>query len=256
MCDGDAVPTFGLTQCPLNPLDRQSSATEESDGEKAEEENPSSAKEKPGADLIDQAAAAAQIEPISVKDTEAEGRNDDQQDHVKDPRQNKGELIDQNMSSIASQEDGCFSSAGSINTEQELRLLVRYLQTDEGTGEESTVTVQKTTASFGVKMQEQVNVPPVVEATLGDSRAEETVCWDEQVVVPDAEETAVGERSEPTDQWNNNQVNWHFSAGPGLMEEVSCPLWPLPPMSYYPVLDPRGPLEGADQNIVPGEICD
>lgn len=130
---------------------------------------------------------------------------------------------------------------------------------DGGTGGESTVTVQKASTSLGEEMQEQVHVPRVVKATLANASDDETVCWDEQIVVPDAEETAVGERSEFTSsrfgaqgQRNDTQVNWHFPAGPGLIEEVRCPLWPLPPMSYYPVLEPRRPFEGADQNVILG----
>lgn len=248
VCDGDAVPTFSLNQCQPTPLDQQSSATEESDSEKVEEGSPSSV-----------AVTTWIEEPPSVKDTEKEDRSDHQQDNVEDPRQNKGELVCRNMSSIENKEDGYISSAGSINTEQELRLLLKYMQMDGTTGGESTVTVQKATTSLGEKMQEQVHVPRVVKATLADSRHGETVCWDEQMVVPDAEKTPVGERSESMfisprfdtqDRQNNVQLNWHFSAGPGLIEEVRCPLSPLPPMSYYPVLEPEGPIEGADQNVV------
>lgn len=261
VCDGDAVPTFGLTQCQPNPLDQQSSATEESDGEKADEKSPSSARVQLSPDLIDEAAAAQIEEPLSVKDTKGEGINDHRQDHVEDPRLNKGEVVNQSMSSMENKEDGYISSAGSISTEQELGLLLKYTQMDGGPGGESTVPVQKATPSFREKMQEQVHVPRVETATLSDSRDDETVCWDEQI----AEGTPGREKSEPMftsprfdtqDQRNDVHVNWHFSAGPGLVEEVHCPLWPLPPMSYYPVLEPRGPLEGADQNVVPCDICE
>lgn len=266
MCDGYAVPTFGLAQCQPTPLDQQSSAAEELDGEKPDEGSPSPAKEQPSGDLIDVAVAAWIEEHPSVKDTEGEGRSDHRQDHdVEDPRQNKGELVDRNVSSMENnKEDGGIFSAGDISTEQELALLWKCMQMDGGSGGESTVTVQRATTSLGEKMQEQVHVPPrVFKATLADARGDKMVYWDEQLVVPDAEETPVGERSEPVvasprfdsqDRRNDVQVNWHFSAGPGLTKEVRCPLWPLPPTSYYPVLEPRGPFEGVDQNVAPGGI--
>lgn len=255
--DGDAVPT----QFQPTPLDQQSCATEGLDNEKADDESPSSAIELSSPDLIDEAVASWIDEPPLVKDTEGEGRSDHQQEHVEDPRQKKG-----NMSSIENNKDsGYISSAGSINTEQELGLLLKYTQMEGGTRGESTVTVQKAITSLVEKMEEQVHFPRVVKPTLADARDDETVCWDEQIVVPDAEETPVAERSEQVlispqfdtqGQRNDVQVNWHFSAGPGLIEEVRCPLWHLPPMSYYPVLEPRGPFEGADKNVAPVEICE
>lgn len=264
--NGDAVPTLNITQCQTSPLDQQSSATEESDGEKEDEESPTSAKEQPGADLIDEAVAVRIEEPPSVEDCKGESRNDHQPDNLEDPRHDEEELDGRNMSSMKHNiEDGCVASAGGITSEQELSLLLKCFQMDGRRGGESSVTLQKaeTTASLGEKMQEQVDVPRVVKSTLADATGDETVCWDEQIVEPVAEEMPEGDMSEPMftyprfgiqAQQNDTQVNWQFPAGPGLIEEVRCPRWTLPLMSYYPVLESRAPFEGADQNVVTGEI--
>lgn len=37
---------------------------------------------------------------------------------------------------------------------------------------------------------------------------------------------------------------WHFPAGPGLADELQCPLWQFPTMSYYPPLEQPVPFEG------------
>lgn len=266
--DGGALPTLKITPCQTTPLDRQSSATEESDGEKEDEESPTSAKEQPGADVIDEAVAVRIEEPPSVEDCKGESRNDHQQDNLEDPRHDQEELDGRNMTSMKHKiEDGCVASAGGINTEQELGLLLKCMRMDGRSGGESSVTLQKaeTTASLGEKMQEQVDVPRVAKWTLADATGDETVCWDEQIVEPVAEEMPEGEMSEPMfiyprfgiqAQQNDTQVNWHFPAGPGLIEEVRCPRWTFPLMSYYPVLESRAPFEGADQNVVTGEICE
>lgn len=243
-CDGDVLPTLGLTQCQPSPLEQQGCEKEESGGKKADKVSPILAQEQLSADLTD---SAARIEdPLSREDIEMEGGCYHQQDHVEDARQNKGELVDRSMSSTESKkEDVYISLASDISTEQELRLLLKHMGMDGRTKGES----------LGEKVQQkQAHVPRGVKETLANPSYNETVCWDERVVVPDAKEKALGEGSEPTftypgfenqGQRNDVQVNWHFSTGPGLMEGVRCPLWQPPPMSYYPVLEPRGPFQGA-----------
>lgn len=107
VCDGDTVSTIGLTQCQSTPLDQQSSATEELGSKKTEEAGPSAANEQSSTDLIDEAVTTWIEEPPapSVKDTEGERRSD-HQDYVQDPRQNKGEQVDWNMSSIENKKRG------------------------------------------------------------------------------------------------------------------------------------------------------
>lgn len=263
--DGGAVPNLDFTQC---PLDQQSSATEESDGENEDEESPTSAIEQPRTDLILEDVAARIQEPPSVKDNEGESRSDHQQDNLEDPRHDEEELGGRNMSSMKDNtEEVCVASAGGISTEQELGLLLKCMQMDGRSGGESTFTAQRaeTTAILKETTQEQVDVPRAGKPTLANTKGDETVCWDEQIVEPVAEEMPAGEMSEPRfiyprfdilAQQNDTRVKWHFPAGPGLIEEVRCPLWTLPPMSYYPVLEPRAPFKGADQNIVTGEVCE
>lgn len=264
--DGGAVPTLNSTQCQTTPLDQQSSATVPPSHY---EEGPTPAKERPGADLIDEAVAGKVEEPPSVRENKGESSSDHQQDGAEDPRHDEEELEGRNMSSTKHNiEDGCVASAGGMSTEQELGLLLKCMQVDRPSARESTFTVQRavTTARLEETMQEQVDVPRVVRSTLADARGDETVCWDEQIVeAVVAGEMPVGEMSKPTliyprfgaqARQNDTPADWHFPAGPGPIGEVRCPLWTPPPMSYYPVLEPRAPFKGADQNVVTGETCE
>lgn len=214
---------------------------EKSGGKKAHKVSPSS----------EESSAGPMIgKPSSKKDVEYEGGSFHRQGNDESARQNKEERVDKNMSSMENKRDGGYVfPAGGINTEQELGLLLKYLQMDGGTREESTITVHRT--SLAERIQEQVHVPRGVEETLDGAEHDKTVCWDEQIAVPDAKETPLGEMSsyppfKSQGQRNDVQVNWHFPTGPGLMDEVPCPLWPPPLMSYYPVLETRGPIKGAD----------
>lgn len=39
------------------------------------------------------------------------------------------------------------------------------------------------------------------------------------------------------------QQGYHFAVGPGLANEVQCPLWQFPAVSYYPTMEPTVPFE-------------
>ena len=43
---------------------------------------------------------------------------------------------------------------------------------------------------------------------------------------------------------HDTQTGWHFPAGPGLADEVQCPLWQFPAVSYYPPAELTMPFEG------------
>ncbi|XP_023272959.1 protein angel homolog 1 [Seriola lalandi dorsalis] len=107
-------------------------------------------------------------------------------------------------------------------------------------------------------VQRQIQIPSVEESVTPSVTVDEiTECWDEYLA-PSAHERHGGENSSKlvfTSLLSNNQTHlkftgqhdtqtgWHFAAGPGLAEEVQCPLWQFPTVSYYPPTEPTVPFE-------------
>lgn len=100
---------------------------------------------------------------------------------------------------------------------------------------------------------------PDVEADLqtpAESTAEVTECWDEYNAFScdtskDSGENRSGlyfvppvcssELSQSEQQLT--QPGYHFAVGPGLVNEVQCPLWQFPALSYYPTMAQTIPFE-------------
>ncbi|XP_056250252.1 protein angel homolog 1 isoform X2 [Seriola aureovittata] len=107
-------------------------------------------------------------------------------------------------------------------------------------------------------VQRQIQIPSVEESVTPSVTVDKiTECWDEYLA-PSAHERHGGENSSKlvfTSLLSNNQTHlkftgqhdtqtgWHFAAGPGLAEEVQCPLWQFPTVSYYPPTEPTVPFE-------------
>lgn len=102
-------------------------------------------------------------------------------------------------------------------------------------------------------IQEQIQAQCVEDAT-----ADETECWDEYLVTTADEMHGESSKLTFTSSISNTQYHleinkqhdtkpdWHFPAGPSLREEVKCPLWTFPALSYYPLMEPTVPFEGKD----------
>ncbi|KAK2826155.1 hypothetical protein Q5P01_020369 [Channa striata] len=93
--------------------------------------------------------------------------------------------------------------------------------------------------------------------TLAESISQMSECWDEYAF-PTADEMHSGTSSSDLvfasplyktqacldlHGQHDEQAGWHFSVGPGLAEEVHCPLWQFPPVSYYPPVEQLLPFE-------------
>ncbi|XP_076017637.1 protein angel homolog 1 [Genypterus blacodes] len=84
-----------------------------------------------------------------------------------------------------------------------------------------------------------------------EAPAEEAECWDTCVGLdPDGASSPSLALSfllsdGPTEDsgFGHDQPAWHFPAGPGLAQELQCPLWQFPTMSYYPTLKQADPFE-------------
>lgn len=272
VCDGGALSTLTFTQSQTTLSDQQISSgcgakekKKESAPEKEDGERPNADKEQLITVLLDEAVSKGSDEPPAAKDEEVEIRNRHQQDNLEGPERDDGEIVCHTVSYMNhNKKDECIPLKGDINPEQVPWPQLKFLLMEGKTGE-STCNVQKTitNTSLGEMMQEQVHQPHVEKSTLAKPTVEKTVCWDEYMP-PVADEMPEGERSDQIfasllsdvqthlmlSSQHDTQMTWHFPAGPGLSEEVQCPLWPLPAMSYYPVSEPTVPFEGEDQNFV------
>lgn len=104
-------------------------------------------------------------------------------------------------------------------------------------------------------VQEQMQIQNLEESMApAKTTAEVTECWDEYVA-PTADGGESGSMLLLSSLLSNTQTllvsgqhdtqtSWHFPAGPGLAEEVQCPLWQFPALSYYPPIEPIVPFEG------------
>ncbi|XP_029350269.1 protein angel homolog 1 [Echeneis naucrates] len=105
-------------------------------------------------------------------------------------------------------------------------------------------------------VQSQMQTPSVEESVnLSETVGEISECWDEylspSVDVRHSEEsnlvfTSLVSNTETylkfTEE-HDTQSGWHFPPQPGLAEEVKCPLWQFPTLSYYPPVEPTMPFE-------------
>lgn len=272
VCHGGALSTLSFTQSQTTLSDQQISPGSGAKEKKKESPPENEDRERPNADkellitvLLEEAVSKGSDEPSAAKDKEVEIRNRHQQDNLEDTKHDGGEIVCHTVSYMNhNKEDECIPLKGDINPEQVPWPQLKFLLM-EGKTSESTCNVQKTIMNTSLRetMQEQVHQPHVEKSTIAKPTVEETVCWDEYMS-PVANKMPDGERSEQIfasllsdvqthlmlSGPHDTQMTWHFPAGPGLSEEVQCPLWPLPAMSYYPVSDPTVPFEGEDQKVV------
>ncbi|XP_041827421.1 protein angel homolog 1 [Melanotaenia boesemani] len=106
--------------------------------------------------------------------------------------------------------------------------------------------------------EEQLKTPNMKESqTPAKTTSQVSECWDEYVITV-ANATSDGLGSSETvfasllantenhlklDKQHNRQTGWHFPVGPGLSQEVQCPLWHFPAASYYPQMQSTMPFE-------------
>ncbi|XP_068436564.1 protein angel homolog 1 isoform X2 [Clinocottus analis] len=178
---------------------------------------------------------------------EAETSNGLQQDRVEAPKQKVGEItIHEVLHMKQNTEDGIIFQTGDIGPENALGAQLECWP-KEGRA-------QKTTSP----VQEKIQMPSAEESTTPPKTASKvTECWDEYVTLA-AEEIHGGESNTkltfpclPSNtqsclklsRQQDTQASWHFPVGPGLAEEVQCPLWQFPVASYYPPMEPNVPFE-------------
>lgn len=275
--DGGVIATKKFTQSQTALLDQwvgQSSGTKRETKERMTD--PSVEKE----DLDrKQLMAALHEEPENskmseaVKESEAEAGNGPQQDKLEAPKQEDILKI-----TFEKTEDG-----NNFPTE-ELTAQLECLQTEDCI-QETTCQVQKKAEMPSMEdsltpaepspqaticlVEQQIQIPSMEESVMNPAHtttAEVTECWDEYVA-PAADVMHGGESSQlfvsllsdsqshlKLSGEHDAQTGWHFPAGPGLTEEVQCPLWQFPGASYYPPTEPLVPFEGEDLNLFTVEM--
>ncbi|XP_034419509.1 protein angel homolog 1 isoform X2 [Cyclopterus lumpus] len=252
---GAAVTTRRFTQCQTTLLDRGLSPSSGTKGETKESmKEPSPEKEDDASAVADEeqrvavpheetkngaASTMSELES-TLTEKEAERRNGLLQDRVEAPKQKVREitihLVTQNT------EEGIISPTGDIGPEKALGPQLECLQKEDK--------AQETTSS----VQEKIKIPSAEESmTPAKTASEVTECWDEYVS-PTADEMhgeVLSFSCLPSNTQSclklsgqqDTQASWHFPAGPGLAEEVQCPLWQFPAVSYYPPMEPTVPFE-------------
>ncbi len=260
--DGVAVTTKRVAQSQTTLLDQGLSPSSRTKGETKERMTaPSPEKEvdmRPDTDIEQLMAvlheetkngAGSKMSEVqrAAREKEAEMRDGQQRDKVEALKQDDGEItvrhevfhIKRNTS------DGSIIPTEDINPER-AQLECPHME-DRPQGPTCAV-------------QEEMKMPSLEEPV---TPAEVTECWDEYVA-PTADDMHDGESSSKLifasllsntqahlklSGQHDSQTGWHFPAGPGLAEEVQCPLWQFPAVSYYPPIEPTVPFEGEDQNF-------
>lgn len=269
-CDGGAATTRRFTQSRTTLLLDQSL----SQGETKERTKETSPEKE---DCMRPLYEVREVQS-AVKEKEMESSHGAKQANVEDPKQDGMKRIHhQLLNKKQKTEDESVFPNEDIHPKYKLQAQLERLVLEDST-QETMYPVQKTIhtpeldeavtpAELNSLETTGLRTPSVAQSmTPAKTAAEVTECWDEYVAVT-ADEMHGRESSKLSFSplWSNSrtqlklsrdhdrQTSWHFPAGSGLTEEVQCPLWPLPAMSYYPQVEPLVPFEGEDP--VSNVIC-
>ncbi|XP_034713530.1 protein angel homolog 1 [Etheostoma cragini] len=211
------------------------------------------------------------------KENEAETTSEQIQDKVEAPKQVDREISQQEHREITihhevfhmeqNTEDGSIFPSEDVSPKQALGEQLECLQTEDNT-QQTTRSVQEKIQSLDESVtpavtsiqdtthpvQEEIQVQNLEESMApAETTAEVTECWDEYMA-PTADGGESSSELVPSSLLFNTQTHllsghhdtqtsWHFPAGPGLAEEVQCPLWQFPALSYYPPKETIVPFE-------------
>lgn len=258
--DGGSVTTKNFTRSQTSLLDQWLSPSSGTEGETKERmKEPSSEKEDHTSHEMDKEqlmtvlhgetkkdAGVKMSEGQSVvKERETEMRDQQQRDGVETLKQEEITILYEVPHGKQNTGDGNIFLTESNNSEGALSAQLKCLQTKDVI-QETTSPVHKPTQSIEV-----LETPTQI-----------TECWDEYTAHT-ADDMQVGTSSSEMafaslfynvqthsnlSGQHNAQAGWHFAVGPGLAEEVRCPLWQFPAASYYPPVEQTLPFEG--ENLI------
>jgi len=168
------------------------------------------------------AASTASELDCSSTEGEAETINGLQQDRGDSPKHKVREITIHQEVLLVTQntEEGIISPTGNIVPEEAL-------------GDTESMTPAKTASEVTERWDEYVS-PTANEIPGGESHFKQSFSC-----LPSNTPSCLQLSGQ-----QETQASWHFPAGPGLAEEVRCPLWQFPAVSYYPPMEPAAPFEG------------
>lgn len=209
---------------------------------------------------------------------EMEMQDGKEQDKVESPKQEGKEIQRDVFYMKQNSEDGTAFATEDQRQEQELGTQLECLHTEDSllvatcplwgkmkilSIDESVSSHQESGKTTTYPVEEQIEIQSLEESVSpAEPSRLETECWDEYLT-PNVAEQHEGVNSSVLDfssllsneqiplkfnEKHDTQTGWHFPTGPGLADEVKCPLWHYPAVSYYPSLEPTGPFEG--ENLI------
>lgn len=271
LCDGGAVTarTFTVSQTTLfeqhhDPIigmkGEMKELVKEPSPEKEDSTMPNTDKEQLISVLYDArntetASKMSEVQP-EVEEEEAKTRNGPQQ---AGPCLDSGEIIQHEVFDVKQNaECGCIFPSEHIDLEDKVMTQLKGLLKEDSrmqnairirSLEESVVPAELSIQQTPGLIPKQTQMPSLTESV---SPAEVTECWDKYGMLPEdsgeSSKLLFGSHSKLSRE-HDAQPGWHFPAGPGLTQEVHCPLWLFPKMSYYPPAEAPAPFEGEDQNL-------
>uniref|UniRef100_A0A3Q1H4Z8 Endonuclease/exonuclease/phosphatase domain-containing protein n=2 Tax=Anabas testudineus TaxID=64144 RepID=A0A3Q1H4Z8_ANATE len=247
--DGGAVTTKSFTQCQTTLLDQWLSPSSETEGETKERmKEPNPEKEDNATHDTDKehlmtavhektketAAAETSEGQSAVREREAMMRDHQQKERTETLKQEVEEITIQREVLHKKQ----YTAVEITGSEQALTAQLMCLKTEDGVQETSN------------QSKEHVNVQNI---EVSETPTLITECWDEYAApTPDGmQDWASTSEMVFSSLFSDAQISgqhsaqdgWHFPVGPGLAEEVHCPLWQFPAVSYYPPLEQTLPFE-------------
>nr|XP_020469615.1 protein angel homolog 1-like isoform X1 [Monopterus albus] len=192
----------------------------------------------------------------AVKENEAEMRNRQQQDNLDIPKQDKGGMTvhPEGPHKKPNREDGGIFPIEELSLEQTVGARLKCLQTEDSI-QDTTCQVQEHLQVFTLEgsvlptensvqdatcpVGEQIQKQRLEESVMPDEIVAQIIeCWDEYAAsTADGSEGSSSHLVFDLSEQHNTQTGWHFPAGPGLAEEVHCPLRQFPALSSYPPLE-------------------
>lgn len=196
------------------------------------------------------ASKMSEVQP-EVEEEEAKTRNGPQQ---AGPCLDSGEIIQHEVFDVKQNaECGCIFPSEHINLEDKVTTQLKGLLKEDSqmqnairirSLEESVVPAELSIQQTPGLIPKQTQMPSLTESV--------SECWDKYGMLPgdsgESSKLLFGSHSK-LGREHDGHPGWHFPAGPGLTQEVHCPLWLFPKMSYYPPVEAPAPFEGEDQNL-------
>ncbi|KAM9354868.1 protein angel homolog 1 [Pholidichthys leucotaenia] len=278
--DGGAIQSRRFTKLETTLQNQHLSPTSDLKGKTKEKEDLSTEKQNGTTVDMDTGSVIAILhkdpnsnasEVIEVKEKEMVDKPGAVLERVEHPKQLAGEAVSHHKVLHLKQgkEEGSCSPTGEISPDQIPNRQFESLQINESLQEtdcpiwdpnleELLTQAEDSILETSSYAKEQIQEPQVTESLPFKEATDEIIeCWDEYLLST-SDETHSGAHSStvvvafPLSDTENHfkvrgqdyaQTCFHFPVGPGLAEEMQCPLWQFPTVSHYPPVEQTVPFE-------------